>query len=530
MPSLKEQNQLITTEAAMIHPQLDFRTPKKVGFGAVGGGSSHYFWVLEILQELTGRGHEATLFTRSDSLRFANDYQGIQTHSVGGDFNFVASQDNATVKVHMQHRPPNPDRFIRRVMPSLLSNYSDEYLEFERTIKNNKMDIMLCDIFALACIDAATKANIPLITTSTMTYSQDSRPSYISNVIPSFNNPTIETMTLWERFQYLFYRYYIPFRIHQVGLPSHDFQKQRGIPLTATLDSVHTQHAMKLINNMFGLEAARPMGPLVQLVGPILRHQYFELTPDMMTFLDAHDRVAYIAFGQHAVPTEEDTTFLVTALYYLLEQGYLDGILWASGKHHPIPHFPSSGNTTKDILVTGWAPQFAILQHPSTGLFVTHGGAGSVHEGLFNKVPLFVYPFFGDQPLTARLVRQLQLGDYIDTSGMQYTDAVLTQLIERMQAVLTDHSIHKAVLHYGNAVQVRSLHAVHRGADLVEEAIFGAIDGTLPHLADVGDRLGWFKKYNIDLLMVVLVGFGVLWWIQRKLSGMVRVTRKMKTI
>ncbi|CAO3584136.1 unnamed protein product [Absidia cylindrospora] len=268
------------------------------------------------------------------------------------------------------------------------------------------------------------------------------------------------------------------------------------------------------------------MGPLVQLIGPILRRQYFELTDDLTTFLDAHDRVAYIAFGQHAVPTEEDTTFLVTALHHLLEHGYLDGILWATGKHHPMPHFPS----TKDILVTGWAPQFAILQHPSTGLFVTHGGAGSVHEALFNKVPLFVYPFFGDQPLTARLVRQLQLGDYIDTSGMQYTDAVLTQLTERMQAVLTNHSIHKAVLHYGNAVQIRSLHAVHRGADLVEEAIFGAIGSTLPHLADVGDRLGWLKKYNVDLLVVVLVCVGALWWIQRKLSGMVRIARKMKTM
>jgi hypothetical protein len=52
---------------------------------------------------------------------------------------------------------------------------------------------------------------------------------------------------------------------------------------------------------------------------------------------------------------------------------------------------PSSSNR---ILVSSWVNQNAILAHPATKVFVTHGGLGSVHEALAlgQAVPLVV-PF-----------------------------------------------------------------------------------------------------------------------------------------
>jgi hypothetical protein len=56
--------QIIQAQKEWTAPILDARSPKNIGFGAVGGGSSHYLWVMEILQELTSRGHVSTLYTR----------------------------------------------------------------------------------------------------------------------------------------------------------------------------------------------------------------------------------------------------------------------------------------------------------------------------------------------------------------------------------------------------------------------------------------------------------------------------------
>ncbi|KAF8965569.1 UDP-Glycosyltransferase/glycogen phosphorylase [Flammula alnicola] len=49
-------------------------------------------------------------------------------------------------------------------------------------------------------------------------------------------------------------------------------------------------------------------------------------------------------------------------------------------------------------LLTKWAPQQYILNHPATGGFLTHGGNGSITEALGSGIPLICWPFDADQP------------------------------------------------------------------------------------------------------------------------------------
>ncbi|KAF8965577.1 CobB/CobQ-like glutamine amidotransferase domain-containing protein [Flammula alnicola] len=49
-------------------------------------------------------------------------------------------------------------------------------------------------------------------------------------------------------------------------------------------------------------------------------------------------------------------------------------------------------------LLTKWAPQQYILNHPATGWFLTHGGNGSITEALGSGIPLICWPFDADQP------------------------------------------------------------------------------------------------------------------------------------
>lgn len=70
---------------------------------------------------------------------------------------------------------------------------------------------------------------------------------------------------------------------------------------------------------------------------------------------------------------------------------------------------PPAGSGSR-VLVVPWAPQAAVLAHPAVQLFVTHGGLGSLHEGLAAGKPLLTLPFFADQHVNAQRMVNRRLG------------------------------------------------------------------------------------------------------------------------
>lgn len=59
---------------------------------------------------------------------------------------------------------------------------------------------------------------------------------------------------------------------------------------------------------------------------------------------------------------------------------------------------------TKDrgMVIFSWAPQMLILQHPSTGVFVSHCGWNSVIESIVVEMPLITFPQRAEQKMNAR--------------------------------------------------------------------------------------------------------------------------------
>ncbi|KAK9924228.1 hypothetical protein M0R45_032609 [Rubus argutus] len=83
--------------------------------------------------------------------------------------------------------------------------------------------------------------------------------------------------------------------------------------------------------------------------------------------------------------------------------------------------------------VIGWAPQNAILAHPSVGGFVSHCGWNSTLESLWHGVPVATWPLYAEQQLNAfELVKELGLAVEIDMSYRNSSPVLVSaQKIER---------------------------------------------------------------------------------------------------
>lgn len=276
------------------------------------------------------------------------------------------------------------------------------------------------------------------------------------------------------------------------------------------------KNSIKMFNTAFGFEPARPLGPLVEFVGPIIPKTAISvLTKELHQFLMNHQRVAYIAFGQHAVSTQSEITVLLAGLLEAYEAGDIDGIIWSTrGLGDIFPgRITTESNTTYaiydfmkqetagDIVLLDWAPQTAILEHSSTIVFVTHAGAGSWHEGLHAGKRLVFFPFFADQPVNSLMGEKFGMGLKVNYKGTQQEAAKVIQRVAKDE----DGSFQTNVNRFQALVQIKSKAGVGKGADLVEEVAFMHQDTLLHHRRDVRRDLSFIKAYNLDVYTFGLV-------------------------
>ncbi|SEU02263.1 macrolide family glycosyltransferase [Paenibacillus sp. NFR01] len=78
------------------------------------------------------------------------------------------------------------------------------------------------------------------------------------------------------------------------------------------------------------------------------------------------------------------------------------------------------GRIPDNFIVKSYVPQKEVLQQAK--LFITHGGMNSVHEALYNGVPLVVLPQSADQPLIARRVAESGAGIELRMEGLSAAD------------------------------------------------------------------------------------------------------------
>ncbi|CAN1249931.1 UDP-glucose flavonoid 3-O-glucosyltransferase 6, partial [Linum perenne] len=158
--------------------------------------------------------------------------------------------------------------------------------------------------------------------------------------------------------------------------------------------------------------------------------------------------VVFLCFGSNGCFNEKQVKQIATALE---RTGYR--FLWSLRRPPPkgTVSFPLDYENPAEILpegflertsgvgkIIGWAPQTAILAHPSMGGFVSHCGWNSILESLWFGVPIATWPIDGEQQLNAfEVVKEWGLGvdikmEYSKEFGMD-EDEVITVSSEEIE-------------------------------------------------------------------------------------------------
>jgi hypothetical protein len=134
--------------------------------------------------------------------------------------------------------------------------------------------------------------------------------------------------------------------------------------------------------------------------------------------------VVYVATGTLVTPTAAQVAAIADGIRSVraAASGCRPRFVWSLRKecHELLP--PGFLDDDAGVLVVPWAPQQAVLCHPSVRLFVTHGGLNSTYEGLAAGVPLLVLPFSADQPLNGTKVASKGFGAALDPWAMRGRD------------------------------------------------------------------------------------------------------------
>ncbi|KXN65313.1 glycosyltransferase family 1 protein [Conidiobolus coronatus NRRL 28638] len=398
----------------------DSEDPLNIAISVTLGSKSHVKYLFEISKKLTSRGHKITYLCSEQTLKFTNGYN--ITHKIVSNVNMDLLNDDIKPFTSTSKLSLGPASF----KTSMVQIYTESFPLYEKYYREEKPDLIICDFVSASCIESAAKNSIPLII-GYQPFSVAVRKPYLT-MSHGLTPTTIENYSFWERFQHgLIDPFKALYDFYDLFSNLNRVRKQFGIPEEFALTHF-TNLGLGIVNNYVGFENPRSLPSNVFPIGPIFPETPSPLNSELDNFLNTHKKVLYIAFGSLIKFSPELSTNLLQHFQKLLDNGWIDGIVWGGMKNTNLDEFPKSYSvngieySTEKILdgthnsfnLLSWAPQDSILNHRNVKLFMTHCGLDSIYESIQSGTPMLAIPHFGDQPRNAVLIKEHGIGDYIE--------------------------------------------------------------------------------------------------------------------
>ncbi|KAI1204353.1 UDP-glucosyl transferase family protein [Annulohypoxylon truncatum] len=498
------------------------------------GGFTHAAPVLELGRILSARGHRVALAT----------HQGQEKWIEGTSFGFLTS-------VYTMGPPMDPEteaaHYLQMQNSDIRKSYRDyfrpkfnvdafwasDYSFLKDICEAFKPDMIVADFFVDSAVrDIKCQAGIPITTVwPQMPYAMVGA-SYIPG-LPGFQVDalTSEYASLWTRIRAAFR----PLRAVSAVIPYLRFirEMRRKAGVNYTLPILKKPDYLVLVNSFWGLETPKDLPPLVAPIGPILAEEFEPLSGPLEAFFANHRRMMYVSFGTHIQVASHDLEKFVGAFSALLQEGLVDGIVWAANdvqrklfdrdqtlRYGNIKICDILDNRDRSWFFTPFAPQRAILARRETVLFVTHGGGSSVNEATFHETPMLSIGFFFDQLLNGLRIQEAGVGLALDKANFSENE-----ILEKSRVLLRDENgtIAQDVRRMGHIAQI-SARKKEFGADLIEEVLYDHRFSLVPpgatagksghrrrpmHLQTADARMSAWKAQNWDLTSLAVASAAV---------------------
>ncbi|CAG8828555.1 14704_t:CDS:1, partial [Racocetra persica] len=176
----------------------------------------------------------------------------------------------------------------------------------------------------------------------------------------------------------------------------------------------------------------------------------------------------------------------------------IDGVIWSTVKtdtsdslqltNSSVQLYTILNNDHPHIHISKYSPQFAILSHENTKVFLSHGGASSSHESMYTATPMLVLPIMGDQPKNAEKLELAGIALRISRWNLTVDD-----IVSKVKRLLNEESFKKNAERLQFLARVNSKRK-YRAADLIEIVMNTA------KYEGIKDENGGFKINNENLL------------------------------
>ena len=148
--------------------------------------------------------------------------------------------------------------------------------------------------------------------------------------------------------------------------------------------------------------------------------------------------VIYVSFGTTTTLPEQQITQIAIGLeqskkkfiWVLRDADKGDIFDGDEGRRHVLPDGFEERIEGMGLVVRDWAPQLEILNHPSTGGFMSHCGWNSCIESITMGVPIAAWPMHSDQPRNTVLITKVLKVGLVVKDWAQRNELVTASIIE----------------------------------------------------------------------------------------------------
>ena len=214
-------------------------------------------------------------------------------------------------------------------------------------------------------------------------------------------------------------------------------------------------------------------GKKVWALGPLnpLAIEKKDFRHSCMEWLDKQEpnSVIYVSFGSLTTLTEEQIQQIASGLeqskqkfiWMLRDAGKGNIFDGSEAKEGKLENGFEERVKCMGLVIRDWAPQLEILNHSSTGGFMTHCGWNSCLESLTMGVPIAAWPVHSDQPRNTVLMTEVLKVGLVVKDWAQRNEVVSASVVENAVRRLMETK--EGAEMRDRAVKLK--HAIHRSMD-----------------------------------------------------------------